>query len=89
MEFTKNIKISAEFLSNQPLTHFFDIAAKRNVYRSLERNILVIKDNFSLTVFRKAESHYHFNVSGIKTIAVVDTVIEWLTKTYCNKTDFV
>ena len=88
MEFIKNIKISVEFLSNQPLTHFFDIAAKRNVYCALKRNILIIKDNFSITVFKKVENNYHFNISGIKTIGGLDTAIDWLTKTYCNKTDF-
>lgn len=88
MEFIKNIKISVEFLSKQTLTHFFDIAVKRNVYCTMKRNILIIKDNFSITVFKKLKNNYHLNITGIKTIGGLDTAIDWLTNTYCNKTDF-
>ena len=88
MKFIKNIKISVEFLSHQPLTHFFDVAAKRDVCCTLKRNILIIKDNFSINVFKKLNGNYHFNITGIRVIDGVDAVIVWLRNTYCNKTDF-
>ena len=88
MEFIKNIKISVELFSNQQLTHYFNVAAKRNVYCALKRSILIIKDNFFDNCIQKVENSYHFNISGIKTITELDSVKEWLTKAYCNKTDF-
>ena len=77
-------------VTNLPFANFFCCCLNKNTTHKCAKtlNILFIKDIFSITVFKKVENRYHFNISGIKTITDLDSVIEWLTKTYCNKTDF-
>ena len=88
MEFIKNVKISAIFSSELPITHFYNLASDRNVSYITKRNILVLKDVLSITVFKKKQNQYHLNITGIKCINDLDKTLVWLTKTYCIKPDF-
>ena len=88
MEFIKNLKISAIFSSELPITHFYNLASDRNVSYITKRNILVIKDVLSITVFKKKQNQYHLNITGIKCINDLDKTLVWVTKTYCVKPDF-
>ena len=88
MDFVKNVKISVIFASDVPVNHFFDIASTRNVSCFQKRNILIIKDIYSITIFQKSQNKYHFNVTRIKSISVISDVIKWLVETYCDKNKF-
>ena len=84
----KNVKISIKFLSQNLLSHFSDTALRRNVKFSYSRNILVIKDRFTLIVFKQKNGKYHINITGIKSLEGIKPTITWLKSTYCNQNDF-
>ena len=88
MEFVKNVKISATFSSNQQMNHFFEKALARNVYCVQKRNILIIKDIYTITVFQKLQNKYHLNITGIKSTDTVSEVIIWIIRTYCDENGF-
>lgn len=88
MEFVKNVKISVSFSSNQQMNHFFEKALARNVYCVQKRNILIIKDIYTITVFQKLQNKYHLNITGIKSIDTVSEVIIWIIRTYCDENGF-
>ena len=83
-----NVKISVLVCSNLYLTSFIEIANKRKLVFTLNKNILVIKDTFSITVFKKNKNKYHINITGIKSTLLVDSVIDWLIDSYCSKEFF-
>ncbi len=88
MDFVKNVKISATFSSNELINHFVVTANARNVYCAQKRNILTIKDIYSITVFQKLQNKYHLNVTGIKSLDSVSDVIKWIVRTYYDKKYF-
>ena len=88
MDFVKNVKISATFASKKPIKRFIDIATTRNVYCAQKRNILVIKDIYSITIFQKLNNKYHLNITGIKSLNIISEVINWIIRIYCDKIDF-
>ena len=65
MECIKNVKISAIFKSDKPVLSFFNIAETRKVSCEQKRNIIVIKDFYTLTIFQKPKNKYHINVTKI------------------------
>ena len=88
MKFIKNVKISVKYFSEEPIKHLITIASDRNVYMKQIRNILIIKDIYSLTVFKQEKNKYHFNVTGIKNLGHIKQTLVWLENTYCNKKHF-
>ena len=84
MECIKNVKISAIFKSDKPVLSFFDIAETRKVSCKQKRNIIVIKDFYTITIFQKPKNKYHINVTKIKSLTCINKVIDWLIHTYCN-----
>ena len=78
-----NVKISIVFQSFLPISHFIKKASTYSVICSQKRNFLVIKDNVSITVFKKSENQFHLNVTGIKTLWDVNSVINTVTMKYC------
>ena len=88
MKFIKNVKVSVKYLFENTLTHFANIADKRETCVKHIRNFLIIKDVYSLTIFNQPQNKYHVNVTGIKTINEVKDAICWLEQIYCKKEFF-
>ena len=84
MECIKNVKISSIFKSVKPVLCFFNIAKTRKVSCEQKRNIIVIKDFYTITIFQKPKNEYHINVTRIKSLSCINKVIDWLINTYCN-----
>ena len=88
MSFIKNVKLSVKYSSSKDVNHFLDVASSRGVKTSKVRNILVLKDRFTIILFARSSNSYHLNITGIKDLCMVNDAIIWLENTYCNKTDF-
>ena len=84
MKCINNVKISALFYSVLPFSNFIEIAQNRKIPYSQKRNILIIKDIFSLSVFKKIENKFHINITGIPSLKDVTSTIDWLVNTYCK-----
>ena len=83
-----NVKISVLVYSKLCFTSFIESANKREVVFHMRRNILVINDIFSITVFKKQFDKYHINITGIKLPSHVNTVIKWVVDFYCPEKYF-
>ena len=85
MNYIKNVKISLILESKSPSSTFIETAKRRMVTFKQKRNIFIIKDIFSITIFKKSDKEYHLNVTGIKSPIFVPNAIQWIFATYCNK----
>ena len=88
MENIKNVKISLILKSCAPFSVFVETAKKRMVIFKQQRNIFIIKDLFSITIFKKPNERYHLNVTGIRSIKLVSDVIKWIFSIYCSEYTF-
>jgi len=79
----RNVKISVLYRSSVNDEHFRRIAKDRNAEFRRRRNFIVIKDIYPITIFPKGNNHYHFNITGIKSLSIVPRVISWLNQYYC------
>ena len=84
MECINNVKISAIFQYDKPVLSFFDIAETLKVYCEQKRNIVVIKDFYTITIFQKPNNEYHINITGIKSLTYTIKALKWLIDTYCS-----
>ena len=83
-----NVKISVLFHSNKPISIFNTIAEKRLTTVVQKRNIVIINDIYSITIFKKLSNKYHINVTGIRSLSLISSVVDWLINSYCKRTDF-
>ena len=83
-----NVKISVLFHSLTPKTRFVQLARARNVSTTYNRNFVVIKDVFSITVFQNISDIFHINVTGIRSLSLTSYAIDWLKEHYCRNEDF-
>lgn len=88
MDNIKNVKISLILKSCAPFSVFIETAKKRMVIFKQQRNIFIIKDLFSITIFKKPNEKYHLNVTGIKSLKLVPDVIKWIFDIYCSEHTF-
>ena len=88
MKFVNNVKISVKYFSEKNLTHFSTAANERKVCVKHIRNFLTIKDVYSITIFKQTQNKYHFNVTGIKSLAEITNAISWLERVYCRTESF-
>ena len=88
MDNIKNVKMSLILKSCAPFSTFIETARNRMVIFNQQRNIFIIKDLFSITIFKKPNKKYHLNVTGIKSPKLVPDVIKWIFATYCNEHTF-
>ncbi len=88
MDNIKNVKISLILKSCAPFSVFIETAKKRMVIFKQQRNMFIIQDLFSITIFKKPNKKYHLNVTGIKSPKLVPDVIKWIFAIYCNEHTF-
>ena len=88
MDNIKNVKISLILKSCAPFSVFIETAKKRMVIFKQQRNIFIIKDLYSITIFKKPNKQYHLNVTGIKSLKLVPDVIKWIFDIYCSEHTF-
>ena len=88
MDNSKNVKISLIINSCAPFSVFIGTAKKRMVIFKQQRNIFIIKDLYSITLFKKPTKQYHLNVTGIKSLKLVPGVIKWIFDIYCSEHTF-
>ena len=88
MDNIKNVKISLILKSCAPFSVFIETAKKRMVIFKQQRNIFIIKDLYSITIFKKPNKQYHLNITGIKSPKLVPNVIKWIFTTYCSEHTF-
>ena len=74
--------------SNAPFSAFVETARKRVVICKQQRNIFIIKNLFSITIFKNPNERYQLNVTGIKSIKLVPDVIKWIFSIYCSEYTF-
>ena len=83
-----NVKISVLSHSLTPITHFIQLARARNALTTYNRNFVVIKDVFSITVFKSISDIFHSNGTGIRSLSLTSYAIDWLKEHYCRNEDF-
>ena len=88
MDYIKNVKISLLLKSRDPFSAFIETTRKRVVVFKQQRNIFIIKDLYSITIFKKPNKQYHLNVTGIKSLKLVPDVIKWIFDIYCSEHTF-
>lgn len=84
----KNVKISLIIKSSLPPLSFIETAKCRKVRFKEIRNIVIIKDIFSISIFKKSNEKFHLNVTGIKSVNLVPDTIQWIFATYCTESAF-
>ena len=71
-----NVKISVLFHSFTPITHFVQLAGARNVSTTYNINFVVIKDVFSIIVFKSISDIFDINVTGIRSLSLTSYAID-------------
>ena len=68
--------------------YLLKLRKKCTVIFKQQRNIFIIKDLLSITIFKKPNEKYHLYVTGIKSIKLIPAVIKWIFSTYCSQHTF-
>ena len=55
----------------------------------MQGNFIVIKDNLTITIFKKMSEKYHVNITGIPSFKDVEEAISWLINVYCCVESFI
>ena len=88
MDNNKNVEMRLMLKSCSLFSLFIEIAKTRMVSFKQQRNMFIIKDSFSITIFKKPNKKYHLNVTGIKSLKLDPDVIKWIFATLCSEPTF-
>ena len=85
-----NVKISVTFLSTIPVETFKkNIQEKRSNLVCFKKNIIIIKCEYTATIFFKPPGKYHVNITKIKGLHNIERSIFYIKKNFFPSSDFI